>query len=162
MTILTPVVSEWAEAWGIPHAAVLDLYQRLAPVPTVREGKPKSEAWVASKVRLQAAQRGYYLWRNNVGAGKLEHGSFLRWGLANESEAANDTMKSADFVGIKPRIIYQSDVGSVIGQFWSRETKRTDWVFNPHDLADQAQMNWAMLVNAAGGDARIVSSEDQS
>ena len=118
-----------------------------------------NEAEIQNQIRLQASELGWRLWRNNVGAGKLEGGSFVRWGLANDSKAVNEEVKSGDLIGIKPVLITQDMVGSVIGQFISRECKRSDWKFNPNNPRDLAQMKWVELILILGGDAKFTTGE---
>lgn len=117
------------------------------------------EANIQNQVRLEASRQGWYLWRNNVGAGKLENGSFVRFGLANDSKAVNDHIKSGDLIGIKPVLITQAMVGTVIGQFVSRECKRKGWKFSANNARDVAQARWADLILILGGDASITTGE---
>lgn len=114
-----------------------------------------SESDVQARVRLLASQQGWRLWRNNVGAGKLENGSFLRWGLANDTPAMNKEVKSGDLIGIRPVLILPEHVGQVIGQFASLEIKREGWSHRAGDEREGAQMRWADLVNKLGGYAII-------
>ena len=118
-----------------------------------------NEAEIQNQVRLEASELGMRLWRNNVGAGKLENGSFIRWGLANDSKAVNEEIKSGDLIGIKPVLITQDMEGSEIGQFISRECKRSDWKFNPNNPRDLAQMKWVELILILGGDAKFTTGE---
>jgi hypothetical protein len=109
-------------------------------------------------VRLEAAQAGYWLTRNNVGAYKAPNSSrWVRYGLANESKAQNELVKSADLIGFRQRVIISTDVGSRIAQFVSRECKAEGWQFNPNDEHEQAQARWRDFVNSNGGDAAFVS-----
>lgn len=152
---------EWAAKWGIPQGAMLDLRGRItgalpdAP-PMFMEGP--SEAATQSRIRVEASIKGMRLWRNNVGAGRVEDGSFLRWGLANDSAAVNSVIKSGDLIGIRPRIIVPEDVGKLFGQFMSREVKRLGWTFTGTPR-ETAQMNWVNLINSLGGDAAFVDRE---
>ncbi len=59
----------------------------------------KTENTVSDGVRLLAEGLYCRLWRNNSGAGKLQDGRFLRWGLGNESKKLNENLKSPDLVG---------------------------------------------------------------
>lgn len=122
---------------------------------------PASESRVQSLVRLEAASKGVYLFRNNVGAGHLKNGNYIRWGLANDSTQVNKRLKSADLIGGRPRIITPDMVGSVILQFLSRECKREGYV-PPSPEAEayedyEAQLRWRDLIRSLGGDAEIVS-----
>ena len=147
-------LTDWATRWQIPLAALNELaHLTVRAAPQVTEG---SEDYVKSNLRLEAARLGVYLFRNNVGAGKIEGGGYLRWGLANDSHQLNKAMKSADLVGIKRRLITTQDVGTYIGQFVSRETKLTDWKYSG-SAEENAQLAWATLINGQGGDAKIVN-----
>src|SRR4030042_456787 len=74
-----------------------------------------SEALIQQQVRIAASRKGWRVWRNNVGAGTLQNGSHVRWGLANESAAMNHQYKSSDLIGIKPMLILPEHVGTVGG-----------------------------------------------
>jgi hypothetical protein len=148
---------DWAHRWGIPPQAMAELVGALWYVP---EGTPKpgSEAFVQSRVRIEAAGKGVRLYRNNVGAGQLANGSFVRWGLANDSKALNDVLKSGDLIGWRRVLITPDHVGKILAQFVSRECKRSD--FRPDNSTEfEAQKRWAALINNDGGDAAIVHSE---
>jgi hypothetical protein len=108
-----------------------------------------SEASVSQRIRIAASAAGWRLWRNNCGAGKLENGSFVRWGLANDTSGS--TVASADLIGIRPVLITQEMVGTVIGQFVSVEAKREGWKPRMADKHEQAQRRWGDLVRSLGG-----------
>lgn len=150
------MLDEWAIRWRIPDAALQEFLSMVIWRTTNPVDALESESAVQSCVRLEAAQKGIYLWRNNIGAGKLENGSFVRWGLANDSKAVNSIVKSGDLIGIRKRLIKPEDVGRAIGQFVSRECKRASWAFTGAD-EEQAQVRWATLINSMGGDAAIVN-----
>lgn len=147
-------LNEWAVAWGVPFAAVEDLRRRMglddAPPPPEVAGK--SEAAVQASLRLAAAKAGGRLWRNNVGAGYMDDGTFLRFGLANDSAAVNKVCKSADLIGIKPVVVTPAHVGTTLGQFWSREVKAPGWRYTGTDR-EKGQLAWANLILSLGGDA---------
>lgn len=147
---------EWAARWGLPEQALTEL-----AMLTVHQSDPegyeqKTEAFSQSQVRLEAPHFGAYLWRNNVGAGKIETGGFMRWGLANDSKQLNEKLKSGDLIGGRRRLITNAMVGQTILQFTSRECKRPSWKYTgtPEEIA---QVAWATLINAQGGDAKIVT-----
>lgn len=154
---------EWAERWEIPEAAIAELCRScLHEGP--REGKD-DEGTVQSEVRLKAARTAHlpwgrqtYLFRNNRGAGKLANGSYVRWGLANDSKRLGDATKSGDLIGWEQHLITQADVGRVIAQFLSVEVKRRDWKFAA-SLEECAQVHWASIVNAQGGKAVITNTD---
>ena len=112
-----------------------------------------NEATVQSLVRLEAARRGWKLFRNNVGVLMDSRGVPVRYGLANDSKQVNAAVKSGDLIGIRPVTITQGMVGSVLGQFVSIECKRAGWKPSPNDEHEKAQMRWAELVLLAGGHA---------
>jgi len=145
----------WAADWGLPPQALADLRARLA-TPAASGAKGTSEAAVQAQVRLEAARYGTLTWRNNVGVLVDARGVPVRFGLANDSKAVNARFKSADLIGIKPVVVTPAMVGSTIGQFWSRECKHAGWKYRG-DEHEAAQMRWAELVQAHGGDAGFAS-----
>lgn len=155
------VLLTWAQAWGIPVAALDDLGARLtaSTVSDTNEGAGLSEAGVASRVRLAEAQAGNRIWRNNVGAVQTEDGRHLRYGLCNESAKMNKAIKSSDFVGIYRRLVMPSDVGLYIGQFYAIETKRRGWKFSG-DERETAQLAFLTLVNSLGGIGKFSTGEE--
>ena len=153
------IFADWAARWGVHPNAMAELQQRMLGL----DGTPgavtgKSEAAVQSQVRLEASRKGGRLWRNNVGAGYAEDGSFMRWGLANDSAQVNKVIKSADLIGLRPVLIEPKHVGLVIGQFVSREVKAAGWRYTGTDR-EVAQLNWTTLVNTLGGDAAFATGE---
>ncbi len=144
------MLQAWAARWRIPPQALGELATLFAGGTSADIGT--SEAAVQALVRLEASRAGARLWRNNLGAGKLENGSFIRWGLCNDSAAVNAALKSADLIGITPRTITQADVGTVIGQFLSREIKQPGWRYTGTPR-EEAQLAWCTLITMLGGDA---------
>lgn len=114
-----------------------------------------SESSVLAQVRLEAAQAGWHLWRNNVGVLVDRTGRPVRYGLANDGKALNQRLKSADLIGWKPYVVTAADVGRTLAVFVSREVKDPDGYTDKDRLA--AQMRWHALVIAAGGDSAIVT-----
>lgn len=151
---------EWAAKWNVPREALIELASVPAYVPAGTEGKSvTSERQVQDAVRLEAAHKRVYLWRNNVGCLYSSRGEFIRYGLANDSTKVNAIIKSGDLIGIRPVLVTDAHVGRIIGQFVSREIKRHDWKFDPADKAQVAQVRWKTLIQSQGGDAAIVTSE---
>lgn len=152
------MLREWAVAWGVPMAAIVDLEQRIGLFGReLANGEAdKSEAYAQSAVRLEAAQKGISLFRNNVGALPDERGVPVRFGLGNDSPQVNKVIKSGDLIGVRPRLILPADVGNVIGQFVSREIKKPGWTYSGADREPQ-QLAWANLINAKGGDAAFAT-----
>lgn len=158
-------LSQWAIKWQIPYAALDDLRSQMGMINTDSPIVPgRSESAVQSLVRLEASRLGWRLLRNNVGAGYVSEekdglsSGFMRWGLANTSSKLNQQIKSADLIGIKPVLITQSHVGTVIGQFLSRETKKSGWQYSGTER-EQAQLKWAELILSLHGDAAFTTGK---
>ena len=150
--------AQWAQKWGIPPEAISDYLNSVGAITEPKSSQSKTpESLVSQKTRLEASRAGVALTRNNVGAGKLENGRFMRWGLWNESAAMNENFKSPDLIGIAPITITPQHVGTVIGQFVARETKKGDWVFRESDKRAQAQLNCINFINARGGNAKFTT-----
>lgn len=149
-------LTQWAARWQIPPQALAEFFGCL--IPEARPHVEQSEAWVQNRVRLEAARKGLRLWRNNVGAGRLDNGNFLRWGLANDSPAVNGIIKSGDLIGIRAVLVTPDHVGTTIGQFVSRECKKVKWCYAATP-EEEAQLRWAALIQSMGGDAKMVNSE---
>jgi hypothetical protein len=147
---------EWANRWKIPPEALKDLCDSALHYATPHNDD--SEVRVQSEIRLAAARQGKYLFRNNVGAGKLASGSFVRFGLGNDSEKLNGKFKSADLIGIERIAITPDMVGTHIGRFLSVEVKRRNWKF-AGTLEECAQVAWATLISAQGGRAIITNTD---
>ena len=146
---------EWAHRYNISTAALNELMAisngLLTDVPPPGKNTP-SEAWVQSAVRLEAARAGIKMFRNNVGAAQDATGRVIRYGLANDSKQMNAVIKSGDLIGIRPIEIKPHHVGTIIGQFISRECKKAGWKWSG-DAHELAQQNWCDIINANGGDA---------
>jgi len=93
-----------------------------------------------------------------VGAMASPNGSFVRFGLANDSQAVNAVFKSSDLIGIRPVLITQEFVGKTIGQFVAREVKKHDWVYK-NTPREKAQKSFIDLINNLGGDAAFATGE---
>lgn len=154
-------VDQWCRKWVIHPAAEAELRALLADndhtPPPVNPDSLSSEARVQSLIRIEAAQAGVWLTRNNVGAFvDPDSGRLVRYGLANESKQQNQQVKSADLIGFRKRVILPSDVGTVIAQFVSRECKSEGWHYTG-TKREQAQAAWRDFINANGGDAAFAS-----
>lgn len=151
---------DWARRWGVSAEALRDLQATLgtwaAPLPPGSTATGKSESWAQNEVRLEASERGVAMFRNNVGALKDERGRVVRFGLANDSAALNDVIKSGDLIGVRPVVITPAHVGQTIGQFVSREIKAPGWQYSGTGR-EPAQLAWAALINSKGGDAAFAT-----
>jgi hypothetical protein len=158
---MTPAVYQWAVRHGVTMAAL----QELAGIFGMHGGhtlppevKGTSEAAVSAVVRLEAARKGVRLFRNNVGVLMDATRRPVRFGLANESKQMNEVLKSADLIGWRPLLIEQRHVGQCLAQFVSREAKEVGWRYTASGR-EQAQLAWAQLVTAGGGDAAFCTGE---
>jgi hypothetical protein len=157
---VTPVSLEaWAIRWGLPPEALAELrtlaHQAAAPHPD--DPPPgQSEAWAQSAIRLEAARKGIYLWRNNVGALQDDTGRLVRYGLANDSAPVNKRLKSSDLIGLRPFVIQPEHVGRLFGQFVAREVKEPGWTYRGDDR-ERAQQTFIHLVQTNGGDAAFAT-----
>lgn len=152
---MNPLIMQWAARNGVSLAAVQELSQIFGmhgghPMPIAAPGT--SESAVQSAVRLEATKNGVRLFRNNVGVLTDERGTPVRYGLANDSKSLNQIIKSADLIGWRTIIITPDKVGQRIAQFVSRECKAVGWHYTG-DAREKAQLSWAELVTAGGGDA---------
>jgi hypothetical protein len=152
---MTPSIYSWA----IRHQVSLEALNELQAMfgmhgeHEIASGvKGSSEAAVAAVVRLEAASKGVHLFRNNVGALLDTRGVPVRYGLANDSKQVNAKIKSGDYIGWRPVKIGPEHVGHTIAQFVSREMKEVGWHYTGTER-EVAQLAWAQLVTAGGGDA---------
>lgn len=120
-----------------------------------------SEGRQQDLVRLELPKLGCHFWRNNNGAGTLENGQFVRWGLANDSHALNARLKSSDLIGIVPVVITPDMVGKTVGVFGAVEMKPLGWRYNPHDDRERAQKAFIDLVLSLGGRAGFVTQPSE-
>jgi hypothetical protein len=123
------------------------------PVPASRPLNGTSETAAQQRVRIEAARAGWRVWRNNVGA--LQDPKSKRWirfGLANESEAMNSRIKSSDLIGIEPLLIGPEHIGQTVGRFVSIEVKEVGW--RPSGRGREVQQAvWIALIKQFGGRA---------
>ena len=70
----------------------------------------------------------------------------------------NDAIKSSDLIGIRPVVITEQHVGTVIGQFVAREIKAGDWKYRG-SAREKAQGKFLELVASLGGDAAFANKE---
>ena len=159
---MNPDVIKWAIRNQVSFQALAELKDifGLDHIPcTEREpGQDPTEAYTQSVVRIEAAQKGLKLWRNNVGVLTNERGTPVRYGLGNDSPKINKIIKSGDLIGWRPLLITDRLVGSTVAQFLSRECKRPGWKYTG-DEHERAQLRWAEVVVAAGGDGGFCTGE---
>lgn len=155
---MTDTLTAWAQAWHIPEPALHALRQHLAALclPDAVRTTQGSEAGAQQALRLEAAEKGILLWRNNSGALQDAEGRWVRYGLCNDSKQLNERYKSSDLIGLTPRLIEPQHVGERWGVFTAREAKKPGWRYTgtPREVA---QSNYMDLVNAMGGDAQFAT-----
>lgn len=142
--------------WKLPPAALKELAD--LSVDVEHNDTAVGEAMVQARVRIAEAKRGNYYYRNNRGAGEMENGGFVRFGLCNDSERIGDRYKSGDLIGMIPTLITHEMVGSTIARFGSIEVKPSDWKFSG-TKREMAQLAWNTLVNSVGGHARFTNHD---
>lgn len=153
---------EWAAKWQISGAALSDLQAAvLGEVGVILDDAPArrpiyTESGAQAAIRIEAAKKGLRLWRNNNGALQATDGRWVRFGLANDSKAVNDKLKSSDLIGIRPVKIGPEWVGFTLGQFVSREVKAPGWKFTG-TARETAQKRWIDLIREFGGDAHFAT-----
>lgn len=116
---------------------------------------------VQSLIRLEGPSKGVRLFRNNVGVLFDSRGVPVRYGLANDSPKLNEKLKSADLIGWRRVLITPDMVGRLIAQIVSRECKPDGWrpagptakLFHH----EEAQREWARIINEDGGDAQFAT-----
>lgn len=148
----------WAAKWGVPYAAVADLQKRFGMdgAAAVQDASIVSEAGAQSAIRLEAAQKGIRIFRNNVGMLKDESGRPVRFGLANDSPAINKVLKSSDLIGLRPVTVTPEMIGRTLGVFVAREVKSPGWRYAATER-EQAQLRFINLVSSLGGDAAFAT-----
>lgn len=157
---MSSILYTWAARWGVPFVALKDLEAQFgmhgqAEAPAT-PAQGTGENLAQANIRYEATRYGVRLWRNNVGALRDERGVPVRYGLANDTVALNKSIKSADLIGIRPVTITPAHVGTVLGQFYSREVKAPGWSWGNTER-EQAQLRWAQLINGLGGNAAFVT-----
>lgn len=159
---MNSAILQWATRHGVSYQAIEELRAIWGEVPIYLpkiDVSDKTEAYTQSRVRLEAPYKGVTLWRNNSGAfTNPETGQLVRFGLGNDTKGLNESVKSADLIGWRRLLITPAMVGSIIGQFVSRECKRPNWKWTGTER-ELAQRKWALAVVAGGGDAAFVTGE---
>lgn len=153
------MITTWAKKWSIPPEAIEDLqrgFNMLDYIPDVQDLKTETDA--QNTIRVKASQANERAWRNNVGAGKTDTGSYVRYGLCNDTPAVNKVLKSSDLIGIRPVLITAEMVGGIIGQFTAREVKRPGWQYTGKGR-EPAQGAFIQMITALGGYAKFTTGE---
>ena len=122
-----------------------------------------SEAGVQQYIRLEAANLGVLLWRNNSGVAGTEghtcskcgnydppNGRPVRYGLGNDSAQLNKRIKSSDLIGVTPVVITQEMVGRTLGVFTAVEVKHSDWTGRTLNERETAQLEFITLARSVG------------
>lgn len=151
---MSPEINQWAIRNHVSLQALHELQAMFGMLgghvmPAGHKGT--SEAAAQAAVRLEAAQKGVRLFRNNVGALLDSRGVPVRFGLANDSKEVNDVIKSSDLVGWRRTLILPEHVGTVIAQTVLREVKEPGWKYSG-DEHEVAQLAWLQLGASDGAD----------
>lgn len=156
------LLDQWAFRHMIAPAALAELRELFYPEALQSEPDPdgRMEDYAQSLIRRDAPRRGWWLGRNNVGAFKPEHSNrWVRYGLANDSAQMNESVKSADLIGLRPVLILPHHVGTTLGQFVSIEAKHPGWKPGEDLKREKAQTAWAGLIRSKGGLAVFSTGE---
>jgi hypothetical protein len=114
------------------------------------------ESGVTSHIRLDAAQQGVFLLRNNSGGFYDETGRFVRYGLGGFTD--RDKKASSDYIGITPVFVTPDMVGTVVGVFTAVEMKPEGWKILPSDKRALYQRNFHDIVIQSGGFAGFATN----
>lgn len=108
-----------------------------------------SESRIQAQVRAVLSHRDAEtrVWRNNVGKGLLENGSWVEWGLQ---------VGSSDLIGIHRCLITQEMVGSHIGKMFCVEIK------TPIGRLTREQKIWIETIRSFGGIAEVCRSKEEA
>ena len=104
------------------------------------------ELAIQNAIRIEHGAGPARLWRNNTGALKDATGRLVRYGLCPGS---------SDLIGLRTRIITESDLGHRFAQFVAIEVK------DQGRLTDQQQA-FLTMVTQAGGLAGVARSVDDA
>jgi len=151
-------VVTWANRWGIPAQALVELAEIVGTQPTATHDEGLSEAAVQNNVRLEASRHDCLLWRNNTGAYEDDRGVPVRYGLCNDSKKLNKKVKSADLIGVRKVLVVPEMVGNHVGLFVARECKPAGWTYAGTER-EAAQLKFINIINANGGDAAFTEGK---
>lgn len=155
------MLNAWAVRHNISEEAFHELFEALRiviPGEPPQQYRNHSEAAVQQLIRLEVAQRGGRVWRNNSGAAECaDTGRMIRYGLGNDSKKVNAIIKSSDLIGITP---ITCPCGRKYGVFTAYEVKAPGWSLRQSDKRAQAQLNFIKLVASLGGYARFATSPE--
>jgi hypothetical protein len=112
-------------------------------------------------IRDHYSALGWRLWRNNVGALVDNNGRPVRFGLANDTKALNETLKSGDLIGWRPLLVTPDMLGDCIAQFVSIECKPDGWAYRPAEPRAVAQNRWGSMIRREGGYAGFMIDPDE-
>lgn len=146
-------LQHWQIRHGISNQAVAELAQLFAP--DYFPSNQNTEQAIQDSLRLQAANHGNSLWRNNQGAMSDATGRLVRYGLGHVSKNLNLVWKSSDLIGITP-VVWE---GRRFGVFTAVEVKQHGWR-GPKDDHEKAQSNFLQTVESLGGIGTFAQSVD--
>ena len=132
-----------------------------------------SESANQNHIRRVQHDKGDRLFRNNRGALLDKRDKPVRFGLANDTVAEGEQLKSGDLIGWETRLVTPDMVGTHVAVFKSIEVKPDGWkppgVGPVKDARGKltayghflGQKNWADLVNDEGGVAGFMIDPDR-
>lgn len=132
-----------------------------------------SESANQNHIRRVRHDHGDRLFRNNRGSLPDRRGVPVRFGLANDTIAEGEQLKSGDLIGWETILITLDMVGSHFARFKSIEVKPDGWKPPAAGPVKDArgkltayghylgQKNWADLVNEEGGVAGFMIDPDR-
>lgn len=130
------MIETWIQRWQIPPQCLAELQALFIPHPRDDDDPAKgTEGDVQNLIRCAAADMGHVLWRNNSGAATTDTGSFIRFGLGNDSKKLNKVYKSPDLVGIRRAI------GNLPLRPMLIEVKEPGWKFTGSER-EKGQLNF--------------------
>ena len=151
-------ITHWAQRHNVSPAALRELTEILCPdIHTSDAEGYGNEAQVQAQIRKASPFAKAWLGRNNRGAMEKD-GRWIRFGLANDSNAIDKVFKSGDLIGITPRLVMPEHIGQVWGLFTNVEVKEPGWKFTPGDKRAIAQLAFNRHVIKYGGIAGFCTS----
>ena len=151
-------VKDWQYKWEVSDLALSELHASLVGEATPHTINPKTPEQVTqAAIRVEAAEKGMVMWRNNVGLAFDDRGNPIRFGLANDSAKMSKNIKSSDLIGIRPVTITLPMVGTTLGQFVAREVKRESWTYKGTQR-EVGQAKFLELILLYGGDAGFANA----
>ncbi len=104
----------------------------------------KKESNIQNAISLALSESGVPVFRNNVGAVKVEGGRFIRYGVGGAG--------GSDLIDVAPTVVTQEMVGKTIGVFIAVEVKSNT------GRATKQQEKFIQVIKGLGGIAGVAKS----